>query len=155
MKFEGVGTKRAKNIIRDALHTNESNLSWITNLNNGYKYKIWMNGRGKGKVRPWHKAKIIQPCYIDDYFDVYGSYHAQMMYPGDLNGGAENVANCRCWIQYTNTKPSNLKTKGTIQINPNLNLKDKNNETFKANTESTNKTRKTRTDKSTSNNKHK
>lgn len=123
-KFEGMGTRRAKNIVRDALHTNESNLSWIANLNNDYKYKIWMNGRGKGKVRPWHRAKQIQPCYIDDYFDIYGSYHAQMMYPGDLNGGAENVANCRCWIQYTNITPSNLKTKGTIQVNPNVKLKN-------------------------------
>ena len=93
-------------------------------MNNDYKYKIWMNGRGKGKVRPWHRAKQIQPCYIDDYFDIYGSYHAQMMYPGDLNGGAENVANCRCWIQYTNITPSNLKTKGTIQVNPNVKLKN-------------------------------
>ena len=83
-----------------------------------------MNGRGKGKVRPWHRAKQIQPCYIDDYFDIYGSYHAQMMYLGDLNGGAENVANCRCWIQYTNITPSNLKTKGTIQVNPNVKLKN-------------------------------
>ncbi|MDY5614447.1 hypothetical protein [Methanobrevibacter boviskoreani] len=121
-----MGTRRAKNIVRDALHTNESNLSWIANLNNDYKYKIWMNGRGKGKVRPWHRAKQIQPCYIDDYFDIYGSYHAQMMYPGDLNGGAENVANCRCWIQYTNITPSNLKTKGTIQVNPNVKLKNTN-----------------------------
>lgn len=132
-KFNETGTKRAKNIIRDALHTNESNLSWITNLNNDYKYKIWMNGRGKGKVRAWHRAKMIQPCYIDDYFDIYGSFHAQMMYPGDFNGGAENVANCRCWIQYTNTPPSNLKSKGTIQINPNINLNSNNNERFNQN----------------------
>lgn len=132
-KFEGVGTKRAKNIVRDALHTNESNLSWIANLNNDYKYKIWMNGRGKGKVRPWHRAKQIQACYIDDYFDIYGSYHAQMMYPGDLNGGAENVANCRCWIQYTNTPPSNLKTKGTIQVNPNVKLQTTNKKRYTQN----------------------
>ena len=132
-KFEGVGTRRAKNIVRDALHTNESNLSWIANLNNDYKYKIWMNGRGKGKVRPWHRAKQIQACYIDDYFDIYGSYHAQMMYPGDLNGGAENVANCRCWIQYTNTPPSNLKTKGTIQVNPNVKLQTTNKKRYTQN----------------------
>ncbi|ADC47502.1 hypothetical protein mru_1652 [Methanobrevibacter ruminantium M1] len=52
---------------------------------------------------------------IDDYFDIFGpSGHASMMYPGDLAGGAENVANCRCWVRYTNERPSNLKPYGTI-----------------------------------------
>ena len=35
------------------------------------------------------------------------------MYPGDLNGVAENVANCRCWLRYTNSKPSNLRRKSS------------------------------------------
>ena len=106
-------------------------------------------------VRPWHRAKQIQACYIDDYFDIYGSYHAQMMYPGDLNGGAENVANCRCWIQYTNTPPSNLKTKGIIQVNPNLkftdifrqNKKIQNTENIETHTRKTNNNQRTATSK--------
>lgn len=133
-KFQDHGRKRAKNIVKDALHTNQSHISWLHNRDD-YKYKVWMNGQGKGKVRDWHIASKIQPVFIDDYFDIYGSVHAQMMYPGDLYGGAENVANCRCWLRYTNVAPNNLKPKGTIQINPNVTLENENRETFSANTE--------------------
>lgn len=73
-----------------------------------------MNGQGKGKVRAWHRAKLIAPVPIDEYFDIYGSYHAQAMYPGDLYAGAENVANCRCWLRYTNRRPEGLGEKKTV-----------------------------------------
>lgn len=124
-KFQDHGRKRAKNIVKDALHTNQAQMSWIHNLQNGYKYKVWMNGQGKSKVRSWHIKSKILPVEIDDFFDIFGPKgHAQMMYPGDLNGGAENVANCRCWLHYTNVTPSNLKPRGTIQINPAIILDD-------------------------------
>jgi len=110
-KYGDTGKARIKNIIRDSIHTNESNISFIDALSKGYNYKVWMNGRGKGKTRPWHKANIITSVPIEEYFDIYGSYHAQLMYPGDLYGGAENVANCRCWLRYTNKIPGNLKKK--------------------------------------------
>lgn len=122
-KFSNHGRRRAKNILRDALHANQSNISWIHGIQQGYKYKIWMNGAGKGRVRLWHRAKKIQPVHMDEFFDIYGSYHATMMYPGDLNGGAENVANCRCWLNYTNQKPQELKTRGTFTISNNVELK--------------------------------
>lgn len=135
-KFQDHARKRAKNIVRDALHTNQSHMSWINGIQGDYKYKVWMNGQGKGRVRPWHRAKLIDPVEIDDYFDIYGpTGHAMMMYPGDLEGGAENVANCRCWLHYTNIAPTNLKPRGTIQINPNVNLTNDNSTTFSANTE--------------------
>ncbi len=121
-KFSNHGRRRAKNILRDALHTNQSNISWIHGIQQGYKYKIWNNGAGKGRVRPWHRAKKIQPVPIDEFFDIYGSYPAYMMYPGDLNGGAENVANCRCWLNYTNQKPQELKTRGIFTISNNVEL---------------------------------
>lgn len=114
-KFQDHGRRRAKNIVKDALHTNQANLSWIHNMENGAKYKVWMNGRSKGKTRPWHVASLIQPCYIDDYFDIlYGSAPVQMMYPGDLYGGAENVANCKCWVYYTNVRPKNFRVGKTF-----------------------------------------
>ncbi len=116
-KYQDTAKARIKNIIRDGIHTNESNISFINALNEGYNYKVWMNGRSKGKTRAWHKAKLITPVPIEDYFDIYGSYHAQLMYPGDLNGGAENVANCRCWLRYTNRRPESLsKTPKTYNI---------------------------------------
>lgn len=109
-KFADHGRKRSKNIVKDALHTNQSNMSWIHNMGNGAKYKVWMNGQSISGVRLWHVASLIQPCYIDDYFDIlYGSAPVQMMYPGDLYGGAENVANCKCWVYYTNVRPKYLK----------------------------------------------
>lgn len=103
--------KRIQNIIKDSFHTNECNLSWIKAINEGYSYKIWNNGRTK-RTRVWHKAKFIKSVPIDETFDIYGSYPARMMYPGDLNGGAENVANCRCWLSYSNRPPSDLRGSG-------------------------------------------
>ena len=103
--------KRIQNIIKDSFHTNECNLSWIKAVNDGYNYKSWMNGRTK-RTRSWHKAKFIESVPIDETFDIYGSYPARMMYPGDLNGGAENVANCKCWLRYSNKAPSDLRGSG-------------------------------------------
>lgn len=148
-KFQDSARKRCKNIVKDALHTNESQISWTYNVNNGMKYKVWMNGQGKSRVRPWHVKSKILPVEIDDFFDIFGPRgHAQMMYPGDLNGGAENVANCRCWLYYTNTAPSNLKPRGTIQVNPNVTLENENRETFSANTESKGRRRKSESEES-------
>lgn len=118
--LKGKVAARPKNIVKDALHTNQSNIGFIKALNEGYLYKEWMNGRKimmrggtkKSRTRPWHRASIIDTVPVDEYFDIYGSYHAQLMYPGDLNGGAENVANCRCWSRYTNTKPTGMSSKG-------------------------------------------
>ena len=103
--------KRIQNIIKDSFHTNECNLSWIKAINDGYSYKSWHNGRTK-RTRVWHKAKFIESVPIDETFDIFGSYPARMMYPGDLNGGAENVANCRCWLSYSNRPPSDLRGSG-------------------------------------------
>lgn len=132
-KYADTGKARLKNIVKDSIHTNESNISFIQALNEGYSYKVWMNGRSKGKTRPWHRARIIASVPIDEYFDIYGSYHAELMYPGDLNGGAENVANCRCWLRYTNRTPSNLKNKSSFNIHPNSYLYGKNNGGIKQN----------------------
>jgi hypothetical protein len=68
-----------------------------------------MNGRSKSGVRAWHVSEKISPVPIDEYFEIYGpSGKALAMYPGDLGSGAENVANCRCWLRYTNNRPSGL-----------------------------------------------
>ena len=132
-KYADTGKARLKNIVKDSIHTNESNISFIQALNEGYSYKVWMNGRSKGKTRPWHRASIIDSVPIDEYFDIYGSYHAELMYPGDLNGGAENVANCRCWLRYTNRTPSNLKSKSSFNIPPSSYLHGRNKGSVKQN----------------------
>ena len=152
-KYSEHGRKRAKNIVKDALHTNQAHMSWVSSRE-GYKYKVWMNGQSKSGVRSWHIKSKIQPVEIDDFFDIFGpTGHASMMYPGDLNGGAENVANCKCWLYYTNIAPSNLKPRGTIQVNPNVQLGNENAKTFSPNTQTKGKSRKPRVSESTSNNK--
>ena len=117
-KYGDTAKARIRNIIRDSVHTNESNISFINALNEGYSFKVWMNGAGKGRVRRWHRAKLIAPVPIEDYFDIYGPYgHKESMYPGDLYSGAENVANCRCWLRYTNRRPEGLgKTQNVFNI---------------------------------------
>lgn len=136
-KYQDTAKARIRNIIRDGIHTNESNISFINALNEGYNYKIWMNGRSKGKTRPWHKAKLIAPAPIEDYFDIYGPYgHKESMYPGDLYSGAENVANCRCWLRYTNRRPEGLsKTPNTYNIPNTSYLSPQNKPTNNANKE--------------------
>lgn len=136
-KYQDTAKARIRNIIRDSVHTNESNISFINALNEGYNYKIWMNGRSKGKTRAWHKAKLIAPVLIEDYFDIYGPYgHKESMYPGDLYSGAENVANCRCWLRYTNRRPEGLsKTSNTYNIPNTSYLSPQNKPTNNANKE--------------------
>ena len=107
---------RIKHILRDATHTNQAGLSLAGALEQGYNYKIWNNGRSRTRVRPWHRARKIQAVEIDDVFEIPSDKIAYMMYPGDLNGGAENVANCRCWLSYTNEKPNNLKEYTSVSI---------------------------------------
>lgn len=130
-KYSNTAKARIKNIIKDSVHTNESNISWINALNEGYSYKVWMNGQGKGKVRRWHRASIIAPVPIDEYFDLHGSYPAQAMYPGDLYAGAENVANCRCWLRYTNRRPERLGQKQTVFNIPQTSYLNPSNNTSK------------------------
>ena len=102
------GKARTKNIIKDAVHSQECNISFIQALDE-YRYKVWMNGRSKSGTREWHKARNITPVPIDEPFEIYGPYGKKLsMYPGDLDSGAENVANCKCWLRYTNRKPSGL-----------------------------------------------
>lgn len=136
-KYQDTAKARIRNIIRDSVHTNESNINFINALNEGYNYKIWMNGRSKGKTRAWHKAKLIAPVPIEDYFDIYGPYgHKESMYPGDLYSGAENVANCRCWLRYTNRRPEGLsKTPNTYNIPNTSYLSPQNKPTNNANKE--------------------
>jgi len=89
-----------------------------------------MNGRSKGKTRAWHKAILIAPVPIEDYFNIYGPYgHKESMYPGDLYSGAENVANCKCWLRYTNRRPEALdKPKTSFNIPNTSYLSSQNNQ---------------------------
>lgn len=104
------GKARTKNIVKDAVHSQECNVSFIQAIEEDFRYKVWMNGRSKSGTRAWHLSGKIAPVPIDETFTISGPYGVKYsMYPGDLDSGPENVANCRCWLRYTNRKPSGLK----------------------------------------------
>ena len=104
------GKARTKNIIKDAVHSQECNVSFIKAIEDGWRYKVWMNGHSKSGTRAWHIASKITPVPIDEYFEIFGPYGRQLsMYPGDLGSGPENVANCHCWLRYTNIRPSSAR----------------------------------------------
>lgn len=59
--------------------------------------KAWIP-RLDNRVRVTHANMISHPeISINDTFMVNG---AEMLYPGDWNGGAENCINCRCVVKY-------------------------------------------------------
>lgn len=111
------GKARTKNIIQDAVHSQECNISFIKAIEDEWRYKVWMNGHSKSGTRAWHLSDKIDPVPIDEYFEIYGpSGKALSMYPGDLGSGAENVANCHCWLRYTNRRPSGLKGQTVFNV---------------------------------------
>ena len=111
------GKARTKNIVKDAVHSQECNVSFIKGIEDGYRYKVWMNGNRKGNTRKWHIAKYISPVPIDEPFTINGPYgRKDVMYPGDLNGGPENVANCRCYLRYTNHRPNGLSGQTVFNV---------------------------------------
>lgn len=61
------------------------------------KWLVALDGRERPDHRAVSAATITEPIGIDDKFNVGG---AVMDYPGDPNGPAEQVINCRCAIGY-------------------------------------------------------
>lgn len=61
-------------------------------------YKAWVAAEDE-RTRPWH-AEMNPDEFIPLHqtFDVPSDPPAQMMYPGDPNGGASNLCNCRCVV---------------------------------------------------------
>jgi SPP1 gp7 family putative phage head morphogenesis protein len=50
------------------------------------------------RTRPTHSQADGQTVSMDEYFDVGDD---QLLFPGDPNGSAEEVINCRCTVIYT------------------------------------------------------
>lgn len=109
-KYGETGKKRIQNIIKDSIHSQECNISFIQAINEDWRYKVWCNGNKRGNTRAWHIAKYISPVPIDEPFIINGPRgKKESMFPGDLNSGPENVANCKCYLRYTNNRPSGLR----------------------------------------------
>ena len=58
--------------------------------------KRWLT-MGDLKVRAWHKDAHGQTAAVTMPFVVMGE---MLMYPGDPNGSAKNICNCRCIVAY-------------------------------------------------------
>lgn len=66
----------------------------------GVTEKRWISSRD-AKVRDTHKVADGQQVGIDEPFDVGGTL---LDYPGDPNGPAEEIINCRCSVRAARTK---------------------------------------------------
>ena len=127
------GKARTRNIIKDAMHSQEVNIGFIKALDEGWRYKIWCNGNKRNNTRAWHIYKTIPPVLIEDAFTIAGPYGIKdSMFPGDLNSGAENVANCKCYLRYSNRKPSGFgkQTVYNVPSTSYLNRKDEKRTNF-------------------------
>jgi hypothetical protein len=91
---------RALRIVKTEVMT-ASNQGSITAANlSGYaSKKSWVTSPEGVAKKERHNAMNMngQTVLIHDYFDVGG---VRMMYPGDPDGGAENVINCNCTLTY-------------------------------------------------------
>lgn len=58
--------------------------------------KVW-NTQEDSKVRDAHARANGQEAQVDKPFYVGGE---KLMYPGDINGSAGNIINCRCYLTY-------------------------------------------------------
>ena len=63
---------------------------------NSYVRKRWLATQD-GRTRYAHAAAHLQATGVHDHFIVGGE---RLEYPGDPNGSAHNIANCRCSIDF-------------------------------------------------------
>jgi hypothetical protein len=59
--------------------------------------KSWLSTRD-ARTREAHASVDGQVAELEGYFIVGGE---ELAYPGDINGSADNVINCRCTVTYT------------------------------------------------------
>lgn len=94
-KMENMTEYRARTIARTEVigASNQGKLFGMT-ASKVVEYKEWLTGID-GRERDWHREVNGQRVKIDEPFLVHNEH---MTGPGDPNGGADNVINCRCTI---------------------------------------------------------
>jgi len=90
--FDGISKERAKTIANTEVAAAYGVGRQEAMKGNGVKYKEWLTA-GDDKVRAMHVRANGQQVPIDEPFEVDGE---KLMHPGDPDGKAENVINCRC-----------------------------------------------------------
>jgi len=90
--FDSMSVGRAKNIAQTEI-TGALNYGALESYKEaGIEYKEWIDV-GDDKVRDGHRASVVKIVKIDEPFIVDGE---ELMYPGDPNGSASNICECRC-----------------------------------------------------------
>lgn len=74
-----------------------SSVAAATLVDDGTPIRRFWATQGDERVRPAHDDADGQIVDVDEPFDVGGE---PLMYPGDPNGSAENVLNCRCDVWF-------------------------------------------------------
>ncbi len=88
---------RAQTIARTEAHGSSQGISLdVANQTDIPMKKIWLTNISD-RTRDEHIDADGQTVALNEHFDVGGE---MMEYPGDPNGSAENVINCRCVIGY-------------------------------------------------------
>jgi uncharacterized protein with gpF-like domain len=102
-KSNAFSENRATLIARTETHTamNAGSMEITKTLALSEPVKEW-NSAMDDRSRTWHRDMNRRVKPIDEPFIVntptkYGNIPYRMMYPGDSNGGAANVCNCRCF----------------------------------------------------------
>jgi len=91
-EFDWLSQGRAERIARTESLTVTEEAQWTTYAASGVEWKRWLTTLD-GKERPTHFDAHGQLVPIDEPFEVGESL---LMYPGDADGPAEEICNCRC-----------------------------------------------------------
>lgn len=68
--------------------------------------KVWL-ATGDNRTRPAHEDADGQEVGINDTFEVGGE---ELDFPGDPNGSAGNIVDCRCTVYFTQTQANGQET---------------------------------------------
>ena len=93
-KASSISRLRSRVIARTETHTASQSASYEAAKATGINVKKkWSASGDEERTRATHLAADGDEVGMEEYFDVGGE---ALLYPGDPNGSAENVINCRC-----------------------------------------------------------
>jgi len=103
----GMGRNRVRTIAETEGHrAGNAAIELIGNAFGDRGWKQWQT-RKDGRVRPSHRAVRNVVKHTGETFKVGDS---QLLHPGDPNGPAKEVINCRCYLRVTARRPRNARS---------------------------------------------
>lgn len=103
--FAALGKWRAMAIARTEVHTAAVKATDETMQSFDLIYKKEWSASMDERTRPAHIAADVQEVESDEPFIVGGE---ELMFPGDPEGSAENVINCRCIVLYNTERKERI-----------------------------------------------